>query len=144
MLRGVTSRQLPQKMTTILGSNVSELANSKVFHKSKGNFEPSTFGGRRQNVNLNHSVAISSLDRTNLGSEVGLPTLDVGITKNSLITKILARKHGASEIEVRKKRHAQGFSDSIDFISINCEAVMKSLIVDKCTPEPVDEERLRQ
>jgi hypothetical protein len=131
-------------MRTNFGSNVSVLANSKVFPKSKGNFDRSTFGGRRQNINLNHSFAISSLDRTNLGSEVGLPGLDVGITKNSLITRILARKHAASEIEVRKKRHVQGFSDSIDFISINCETVMKSFIFEKCTAEPVDEERLRQ
>lgn len=84
------------------------------------------------------------MDRTKLGSEVVLPGLDVGITKNSLITRILARKHAASEIEVRKKRHVQGFSDSVNFISINCEAVMKSFIFEKCAPEPVDEERLRQ
>jgi hypothetical protein len=34
MLRGVISRQLPQKMRTTFGSNVSELANSKVFPKT--------------------------------------------------------------------------------------------------------------
>ena len=133
-------------MTTTFNSNVSLLGGSKVLGRGKGNVKHSIAISSldRGKGNVNYSIAMSSLDRSCLGSEIGLPTLDVGISKNSLITKILARKHGASEIEVRKKNHAHKFSDSMDFISINCEAVMKSFIVDKRAPEPVDEERLRQ